>query len=80
MIRYLQEDCYARRNNVLLYANCLLPQKEEEGYNEDGNVKSYWENHFHAENEESLFKIFFCGKTPNNTSEDHPPAYDGEGC
>ena len=67
-------------NNVLVYVNCLLPQKKEECYDEDGNVKSYWENHFDAEDEESLFKIFFRRKIPNNTSEDHPPAYDGEGC
>ena len=67
-------------NNVLVYINCLLPQKKEECYDEDGNVKSYWKNHFDAEDEESLFKIFFRGKIPHNTSEDHPPAYDGEGC
>ena len=69
-----------KEDNVLVYANCLLPQKKEEGNNENGNVKSYWENHFHAEDEESLFKIFFRRKIPHDPSEDHPPAYDGEGC
>ena len=69
-----------KEDNVLVYVNCLLPQKKEECYDEDGNVKSYWKNHFDAEDEESLFKIFFRGKIPHNTSEDHPPAYDGEGC
>ena len=81
MIRYLQEHCYAIKIQFLYtYVNCLLPQKKEEGYDEDGNVKSYWKNHFDAEDEESLFKIFFRRKIPHNTSEDHPPAYDGEGC
>ena len=69
-----------KEDNVLVYVNCLLPQKKEEGYDEDGNVKSYWKNHFDAENEESLFKIFFHRKIPHDTSEDHPPAYNGEGC
>ena len=69
-----------KEDNVFVYVNCLLPQKKEEGYDEDGNVKSYWENHFDAEDEESLFKIFFRRKIPHDTSENHPPAYDGKGC
>ena len=59
---------------LFLFMQFVLPQKKEECYDEDGNVKSYWKNHFDAEDEESLFKIFFRGKIPHDTSEDHPPA------
>ena len=42
-------------------------------------MKSYWKNHFQAEYEETLSRIFFFWEIPQNESEDHPATNDGEG-